>query len=152
MKVSTEQDALKAMDKLHDAGVKIVVLSSLDSPGNELATYTSVKSDGARKVWKLISPRLQGIFTGTGDLFAALFLGWFHKLGKENVAKVMETTLATMQVVLQRTKTQGDQLKALQPPADKPRPQELQLIQSLDVIMKPGETRKAVPVQLSPIP
>lgn len=44
MKIVTETDALLAMDKIHDLGVKIVVLSSLDSAGADLDTYASVRS------------------------------------------------------------------------------------------------------------
>lgn len=46
MKVTTEEQALQAMNKLHDIGVKIVVLSSLDSTGPDLVTYASVRAEG----------------------------------------------------------------------------------------------------------
>jgi pyridoxal/pyridoxine/pyridoxamine kinase len=107
--------------------------------------------DGKRQVWKVISHRLEGIFTGTGDLFAALFLGWVYKLGCSNLPKVLETTLETMQVVLQRTKVKGDEDKKKREDKVKFRPQELQLVQSLDVILKPptGQVGKAVEVPSS---
>ncbi len=44
MKIKNESDALLAMNKIHDLGVRIVVLSSLDSSGPELATYVSERS------------------------------------------------------------------------------------------------------------
>ncbi|OXA50070.1 putative pyridoxal kinase [Folsomia candida] len=139
MKIVTETDALLAMDKIHDLGVKIVVLSSLDSAGADLDTYASVRSEsGTRRVWKTTSPRLDDIFTGTGDLFAALFLGWYHKLGAENIPEVLRTTLATMQVVLRRTKEYAEaHPKVTTNPTGRPIPKELRLVQSLDVILNP---------------
>lgn len=44
MKINNECDALVAMNKIHDLGVKIVVLSSLDDTGPELVTYVSERS------------------------------------------------------------------------------------------------------------
>jgi len=44
MKIANEQDALKAMNVLHDKGIPIVVLTSLDSAGPDLITYTSYKN------------------------------------------------------------------------------------------------------------
>jgi len=41
--VSSEEDVLVAMDVLHDLGVPIVVLTSLDSGGSQLTTYVSQK-------------------------------------------------------------------------------------------------------------
>jgi len=92
---------------------------------------------GNRRIWKLTSNRLEGVFTGTGDLFAALLLAWSHKMGTNKLPQVLETVLATMQTVLSRTKLAGDADKKKRHPDVSFRPQELQLIQSLDVILKP---------------
>lgn len=103
-------------------------------------------------MWKTIIPRLQGIFTGTGDVFAALFLGWYSKLGSDNLPRVIETVLSSMKVILCRTKVKGDERKAKAAPLtsdQKPRPQELQLVQSLDVILQPPSTCTAVQIPLS---
>ncbi|ODM94535.1 Beta-hexosaminidase subunit beta [Orchesella cincta] len=148
MKVTTEAEALTAMDILHQKGIPIVVLSSLDASGTDLASYVSLKDskEGTRRVWKTIIPRLQGIFTGTGDLFAALFLGVYSKLGKQNLPRVLETTLSTMKVVLGRTKEKADQRKIPVAPGEKPKPSELQLVQSLDVILNPPSSCAAIEV------
>ncbi len=73
-------------------------------------------------------------------MFAALFLGWYYKLGDQNLPKVLETTLATMQVVLKRTKDYTEShpttVKTTSSGAH-PRPKELRLVQSLDVILTP---------------
>lgn len=43
MKVTNEAEALTAIGILHDKGVRIVVLSSLDASGADLASYVSLK-------------------------------------------------------------------------------------------------------------
>lgn len=43
MKVTNEAEALTAIGILHDKGVRIVVLSSLDASGTDLASYVSLK-------------------------------------------------------------------------------------------------------------
>lgn len=40
-------------------------------------------------------------FTGTGDLFSALFLAWMAKT--DNLCTTLENTIATLQSVLKRT-------------------------------------------------
>jgi len=136
MKVTDEKEALVAMDKLHQLGVRIVVLTSLDSTGADLVTYASVKSNaGERKVWKTIAPRLDTSFTGTGDLFAALFLGWYKRMGEAQLPEALQTTLATMQTVLKRTKAHYEVQCNGSLGAAKVK--ELRLVQSLDVILTP---------------
>lgn len=45
---------------------------------------------------------MAGSFTGTGDLFAALFLAWMHK-SNNDLKDSLEKTIATLQAVLKRT-------------------------------------------------
>lgn len=64
--------------------------------------------------------------------------------------RVMETVLATMKVILGRTKAKADQRNACSANKEgKPRPQELQLIQSLDVIVQPPSSCSALEVNAS---
>lgn len=41
-------------------------------------------------------------FTGTGDLFAALFLAWSYKT-KNNLKLTLEQTIATLQAIVRDT-------------------------------------------------
>lgn len=41
-------------------------------------------------------------FTGTGDLFASLFLSWMYK-SNSNLKEALENTVASLQAVLKRT-------------------------------------------------
>jgi len=100
--------------------------------------------ENERKVWNIVSPRFEGIFTGTGDLFAGLFLSWYAKLGNspENLPNVMETVCATMEVVLKRTREDDIATrKFLKHP--RKAPHELQIIQSLDAILRPPVSRSS---------
>lgn len=47
-------------------------------------------------------PKLSSSFTGSGDLFASLFLAWMYKTNN-NIKESMEKATATMQSVLKRT-------------------------------------------------
>jgi pyridoxine kinase len=47
-------------------------------------------------------PKQNATFTGTGDLFAALFLAWWHKTSG-NVKLTLEKTIATMQSIVTDT-------------------------------------------------
>lgn len=51
---------------------------------------------------KIEIPKLAGSFTGTGDLFAALFLAWMHK-SNNDLKQSLEKTIASLQAVLKRT-------------------------------------------------
>jgi pyridoxine kinase len=47
-------------------------------------------------------PKLPATFTGTGDLFAALFMAWMHRSGGD-LQEAIEKTISSLQAVLQRT-------------------------------------------------
>lgn len=141
-KISSVADAWAAMDILHEKGCNTVVLSSSDltlSPNNLLGLASTITSEGGVKKKTRVSisiPRLSATFTGTGDLFAALFLAWMHRTNNR-VAESLEKTVATVQAVLNRTlldrKNEGDGCKTL----------ELKLIQSKADIENPTVVHKA---------
>ena len=98
--------ALEAVDKLHNLGPKIVVLSSakLDPNQDQLTMICSQKQgDNRGQKLRIDFPRLAGAFTGTGDLFSALFLSWLSKCGDGNLAEACERTVSTVYEVLKRT-------------------------------------------------
>lgn len=57
---------------------------------------------GQTKRLKIEIPKLKGSFTGTGDLFAALFLAWMHR-SNNDLKEALEKTIASLQAVLKRT-------------------------------------------------
>uniref|UniRef100_A0A0B6Y840 Pyridoxal kinase n=1 Tax=Arion vulgaris TaxID=1028688 RepID=A0A0B6Y840_9EUPU len=100
--VETEQEAFTAMEKLHDRGVGIVVLTSSNLGGKEtLLCLASIKKDGVHKHYRLKIPVIDNIFVGTGDLFAASLLIFMDKHKDLKVA--LEKTVAVVQNVIKRT-------------------------------------------------
>ncbi|XP_064413274.1 pyridoxal kinase [Latimeria chalumnae] len=107
----TEKEALEVMDMLHAMGPETVVISSSDlqsSLGNNfllvLGSQKKTKSDGTKVIERirLEIPKVEAVFVGTGDLFAAMLLAWTH-LHPDNLKMACEKTVSAMHHVLQRT-------------------------------------------------
>ncbi|XP_069169787.1 pyridoxal kinase [Procambarus clarkii] len=140
--IKNDDDAAAVMEWFHQQGVKTVVLSSTDLGSKcELVGMASSMTNGKKTKLNVHIPRLPANFTGTGDLFAALLLGWMH-LSNNNLKKAVENTLNTMQAILKRTldlarQEAGDNglltVKHL----------ELKLVQSIDDIQNPKSKVKA---------
>lgn len=140
--VKTLNDALAAIRSLHDAGCNTVVLSSaqFSSDGQQLHALASTITGGKRTTVTIDIQHLNQTFTGTGDLFSALFLAWMAKT--DNLCTALENTIATLQSVLKRT-LQMAQSEA-EPGAKFTRAQlELRLIQSKSDIENPDVKLKA---------
>ncbi|XP_052530223.1 pyridoxal kinase isoform X2 [Tympanuchus pallidicinctus] len=110
-KIYTEKDALEVMDMLHAMGPETVVITSSDlqAPlGNDyliaLGSYRKTNADGTKITQRIRveSPKVDAVFVGTGDLFAAMLLAWTHK-HPNNLKVACEKTVSAMQHVLQRT-------------------------------------------------
>jgi len=100
-KILSEEDVLLALRELHAIGVKTVILSSLEAfnDKNKLILYAS--SNFEEKIVKIEFERLKGIYYGTGDTFAAMFLAWYTKL--KNLKLACEYTVSAMLHILRRT-------------------------------------------------
>ncbi|XP_061401137.1 pyridoxal kinase [Musca vetustissima] len=103
MKISTEKDIWKAIDWFHERGIDTVAISSSDlgKPG-ELRAFLS-KRNGARYALNIPKQGTNISFTGTGDLFASLFLAHSYQTPATHLATAMERTIATLQAVIKRT-------------------------------------------------
>lgn len=104
-KIVKEADVWKACDWFHSRGVATVVLSSTDLGGdNKLIAFLS-HNDGsaAPQKYKLTIPKqAEGIrFTGTGDLFASMFLA--NSYDCPDFGKALERTNASLQAIIKRT-------------------------------------------------
>ncbi|XP_039293667.1 pyridoxal kinase [Nilaparvata lugens] len=134
--VKSIQDAWVAIDKLHDKGCKTVVISSTDlGTENTLLAIASSKTNGKRERILMNIPLLDANFTGTGDLFTALFLAWMTKTGN-NLQLSLEKTIDTEQAILKRTLSRA---KSLAGAGNKPSREhlELRLIESKRDIENP---------------
>ncbi|XP_071954997.1 pyridoxal kinase-like [Antedon mediterranea] len=148
IKITNEEEALKAMQILHDKGVKTVVLSSIETGKENTLTLigTQIK-DGKKTGCKVEYPKLNMRFTGTGDVFSALLLVWTHR-HPDNLQLACEQVLSTMQGILQRTYKQAH-LLAGAGGTPSPAESELRLIDSKVDIETPPEPTNIKGVALS---
>lgn len=131
---SDQPGLMKTILALHDRGVKTVVISSSElGPENHLLGVASTIVGGVRTSVSIEIPKLNAIFTGTGDLFASLLLAWIT-LTEHDVKEALERTIATLQSILERT-AQGFSSKDPSKLTSKER--ELKLIQSKTDIETP---------------
>ncbi|XP_031570083.1 pyridoxal kinase-like [Actinia tenebrosa] len=133
IKINTEEDAFKAMKVLHDRGTNSVVITSSEiSKRNMLVALGSSYKDGKHVCIRMEIPKLDVVFTGTGDLFTSLLLAWSYR-HPHDLQLACEKTMSTVQTILKRTIASA---KAIAGPDNKPSPAqlELKLVQSLDDI------------------
>jgi pyridoxal/pyridoxine/pyridoxamine kinase len=118
MTIGSEHDLVSAMKTLIRRGPKIVIVTSSevsDFPGY-LSCYAMVASsddDTTVEISRVVISKIQGSnFTGTGDLSAALLLGWTdilerstpeHRLRSNELGIALRNTLESVQAALRRT-------------------------------------------------
>ncbi|KAH8302230.1 hypothetical protein KR044_004258, partial [Drosophila immigrans] len=136
--VRSEADVWLAMDWFHERNIKTVVISSSDL-GEPCTLRAFLSQQGGTRL-SMDIPKQGGkdlFFTGTGDLFAALFLA--HSNGGADVTVAFEKTIATLQAVIKRTvislPATGEAVQASQ--------RELKLVQSKREIENPEVLLKA---------
>jgi pyridoxine kinase len=166
MPIKTEKDALTACGILHSKGPHTVVITSLNLDPSWVTIIASTSTSSTTKdhqqqqqqtekeetvynQYKLRVPRVDGYFTGTGDLFTALLLGWTYR-SPENLKFALEHAVAGLQTVLLDTVEYASQNGG--GPEQKERTarvcaaRELRLIQNQDALAAPGEIiYKAIP-------
>ena len=142
IKVNTLSSAKKACATLHAIGPSLVFITScVFSPENgddkdpkTIAIVASrhcprddMQKDDNYEQWILEVPIIPGIYTGTGDLTAALLLAHTAKFPND-LARAMEMVSNTMHAVIERTRLySGESIKS----------RELKLIQSRGDIENP---------------
>ncbi|KAF7636462.1 Phos_pyr_kin domain-containing protein [Meloidogyne graminicola] len=110
--VETESDCLEAIRKLHIdlPNLRSVICTSLPIKLEKelLACYASerIYSDKSTQLslrfYRFEMTKIDTIFTGTGDLFSALFLAWWEET-ERHLCDTLRATIASMQAVLRRT-------------------------------------------------
>jgi len=143
VKIESEEDAFKATDILHSRGTKTVIISSTETgePGTLVLLASSKTHNGSVKRVRLSMPKIDAIFTGTGDLFSCMLLAWMAKF-PDSLKAACEKTISAIHLVLKRTQ---QAMLAAVGPAKTPTPfqRELRLIESLDDIRNPPDCFKA---------
>ncbi|XP_075977603.1 pyridoxal kinase [Anticarsia gemmatalis] len=141
IKVKDIGGALKAIEALHAKGVKTVVLSSTDL-GDDNSMIALASSAGS--CYQIQIKKLDATFTGTGDLFAALFLAWWHKTNND-LKLTLEKTISTLQHIVQDTYQRA---RTIHPTGKIPRALiELRLVQNKTIIEDPKINITAAQVQ-----
>ena len=115
-------DAVQACEELRDQGPGYVIVTSLavrEVSDQQIGTLV-VGPDGA---WLVTTPRLSGDLFGSGDLFAALFLG--NYLADRNVPAALASAVSTAYGVLKATVEAGVN--------------ELEIIRAQDEIASPSQ-------------
>eukprot|EP00873_Tetraselmis_striata_P038647 jgi/Tetstr1/458911/TSEL_000377.t1 len=150
--------ALSACQHLHALGTTTVVMTSLEEaskPGvlTILASTTRPQSPGCPQRLSLQVPRLPIYFTGTGDLFAALTLGWLHA-HPDDLGLALRKAVGGLQGVLANTLAAAeasgvDGGASRHDPKRSPatcRALELRLVQSQDAIKTPSVDFEITPL------
>lgn len=106
-KITCEKEALEAITSLSSMGPNIVVLTSceLDEFPGKLCCYCVCVTAGKEKykVVRIFIEKVTAKLTGTGDVFAALIVGWIRILGVEKLEKALLNTISTVQAMIQKT-------------------------------------------------
>ncbi|XP_048049050.1 pyridoxal kinase-like [Megalobrama amblycephala] len=130
--ISTEKDAVEVMNLLHSMGPDTVVITSSDLPsplGDQylvaLGSQKRVRADGTMVTQQIRMdiPRVDAVFVGTGDLFAAMLLAWTHH-HPNDLKTACEKTVSVMHHVIKRTITYAKEVAG---PDRKPSPAQLEL-------------------------
>jgi pyridoxine kinase len=99
--VTSLAEAGRAVEGLRRHGPGIVLATSLDSAGDQVAAVAA----GPDGVWAAETPRLPVEATGCGDAVAALFLGWL--LRGAAVPEALAWTIAAIYGVIEATMRAG---------------------------------------------
>lgn len=149
--ISSEKDAVEVMNLLHSMGPDTVVITSSDLPsplGDQylvaLGSQKIVRADGTMVTQQIRMdiPRVDAVFVGTGDLFAAMLLAWTH-LHPNDLKMAYEKTVSVLHHVIKRTITFAKEVAG---PNRKPSPAQLELrmVQSKADIEDPAIVLNAV--------
>lgn len=146
MSIHSEEDAAAVCERLHEKGVRVVVITSLYYTQDDHITLMGSRrasngTDIAERFFIRV-PSLSYYFTGTGDLFGALLVGWSLK-HPDNLALVCEKAVAGIRAVILNTIASVQQSTETSPIGVR-RCSELRLIQSRKEIENPVIEFRAV--------
>lgn len=107
----TLAEVLDAAHALRAVGPEVVLVTSVEADGVDADTLTmlAVTGEGA---WQVVTPRLERMFTGSGDITAALFLAHYLTTGGD-AAAALGNTAAAVYSVLKHTTDSGSEELAL---------------------------------------
>ena len=105
----TVAEVLEAAHALRITGPEVVLVTSVVAEGVDPETLTMlvVTGEGA---WQVVTPRLERMFTGSGDITAALFLAHYLTTGGDAAAALGNTAAAVYSVLKHTTEAGSSEL------------------------------------------
>lgn len=143
--IKDENLALDAMEAMHVMGATSVVITSTTVDGNtgSLVVFASKRTGDRMTSLRVEVPRIDAQFSGTGDLFAAVLVGWMTK-SNNNLRVSVEKTVSTIQAVLKKTFRHAQNMHVEPELKYRSHELELRLVQSKDEIEEPPQNFKSV--------
>jgi pyridoxine kinase len=105
MKITTKEDAIAACGILHSKGVRNVIITGLSTSDDLillLGSFVNSADPSKKDVFSIRIPKLSSKFTGAGDIFSALLLGWMAR-NPEDMKTAVELAVSTTYLVLKKT-------------------------------------------------
>lgn len=144
MKIDSLVKAQEACKIIHQLGPTVVVLTSLVFSNSEDVIVIMASSMVGNDIqsYCIEVPRIHSYFTGTGDLFCALLLGWVDRYPMD-LKTALEHAVSGLQIVLQDTASHAQNVmkeKNIRNDEREPswwRCRELRLIQNQDALVSP---------------
>jgi pyridoxine kinase len=115
IKIRSQADVVAAAQRLLSMGPEIVVITSteLEEHPGLLCCFVLERAKSTGLVMTRVTvPKLDGHYTGTGDVAAALLLAWTHRLGPGQGGQALARVQATMQALLGITSQQQSAKRA----------------------------------------
>lgn len=151
IQIGSRSQAINACNALHAMGPQTVVITSirLQQDPDKLLLIASTRLPqraGCPAQLQVLIPKLDGYFTGTGDLLTALLLAWLHK-HPDDLQAVVENAIGTLQgVLLSTAEAAGNAASSKEHSAEVSRQRELKLVQNQHIILHPPVKLKAEPL------
>jgi pyridoxine kinase len=133
-KATTTGQVIAAAQALMARGPSVVIVTSAeleDTPRGEIETVAIEKSTAGIRAWRAGTPKLPISPSGTGDLFAALFVA--ARVQGSDTPDALGHAVSAIFAVLERTAIAGSE--------------EMRIVESADLLVRPA--RRFVPVAIS---
>ena len=176
VEIACRKDAVEVCDRLHAMGPECVVLTSVEFASSSSSLTedgcggddildekdgfiwliaSSKKAGEKRELYMIKVEKLDGYFTGTGDLLNALLLGWMHRYPSD-LKMALERSIAGLQLVLRDTASCAEEDAIARGWTDDARTKdplwwrsrELRLVENQDMLLDPPVRWEAEPFEV----
>ncbi|UYV78969.1 PDXK [Cordylochernes scorpioides] len=145
LKLDSEAAVIQALGVLQSRGCPTVVISSVALKPGQLTCYATSSRHSPGVLVRMTIPPLPATFTGSGDLFSALFLAWISQ-PDTSLKVALERAVNTVHAVLAETQNHIARVQEAQGSVE-PYDMELRIIQSKAILEKPPSKLQAEEIQ-----